>query len=49
MFTVIGITGNVGGRTALALAHAGKKVRGVVRDKATAADLAKHGIELVTV
>jgi NAD(P)H dehydrogenase (quinone) len=48
MFTVLGITGNVGGSTALALTRAGKKVRGVVRDTAKAAKLAKHGIELVT-
>jgi NAD(P)H dehydrogenase (quinone) len=48
MFTVLGITGNVGGSTALALTRAGQKVRGVVRDTAKAAKLAKHGIELVT-
>ena len=48
MFIVLGITGNVGGSTALALTRAGKKVRGVVRDKSKAANLAKHGIELVT-
>jgi len=47
MFTIIGITGRVGGSTAEALLAAGKKVRGIVRDKARAAHLAKQGVELV--
>ncbi len=46
MYAITGITGNVGGATAKALINAGKKVRGVVRDKAKAADWAKAGIEL---
>ena len=48
MFTILGITGNVGGGTAQALLAAGKKVRGIVRDKSKAAHLAKQGLELVT-
>ena len=48
MFTILGITGNVGGSTAKALLDAGKKVRGIVRDKAKAAHWAKQGVELVT-
>jgi NAD(P)H dehydrogenase (quinone) len=48
MFTIVGITGNVGGATAQALLAAGKKVRGIVRDKSKAAHLAKQGVELVT-
>jgi NAD(P)H dehydrogenase (quinone) len=48
MFTILGITGNVGGATAQALLAAGKKVRGIVRDKSKAAYLAKQGVELVT-
>ena len=48
MFTILGITGNVGGATAQALLAAGKKVRGIVRDKSKAAHLAKQGVELVT-
>jgi NAD(P)H dehydrogenase (quinone) len=47
MFTVLGITGNVGGSTAKALLAAGKKVRALVRDKAKAAPWAKQGVELV--
>jgi NAD(P)H dehydrogenase (quinone) len=47
MFTIVGITGNVGGSTAKALLEAGKKVRGIVRDKAKAAQWAKQGVELV--
>jgi NAD(P)H dehydrogenase (quinone) len=47
MFTIIGITGRVGGATAEALLAAGKKVRGIVRDKAMAAHWAKQGVELV--
>jgi len=47
MFTIIGITGRVGGSTARALLAAGKKVRGIVRDKARAAHWANQGVELV--
>ena len=47
MFTILGITGNVGGATAQALLAAGKKVRGVVRDKSKGGHLAKLGVELV--
>ena len=47
MFTIIGITGRVGGSTAEALLAAGKKVRGIVRDTARAAHWAKQGVELV--
>src|ERR1700689_1871978 len=48
MFAILGITGKVGGATAQALLAAGKKVRGIVRDKSKAAHLAKQGVELVT-
>jgi uncharacterized protein YbjT (DUF2867 family) len=47
MFTVLGITGKVGGSTAETLLAAGKKVRGIVRDKARAAYWAKKGVELL--
>jgi uncharacterized protein YbjT (DUF2867 family) len=47
MFTVMGITGNVGGAVAENLLAAGKKVRGVVRDPAKAKALADRGVELV--
>ncbi len=47
MYTIMGITGKVGGATARALLKAGKKVRGIVRDKAKAAEWAKQGVELV--
>jgi len=47
VFTIVGITGNVGGSTAKALLDAGKKVRGIVRDKAKAAHWAKQGAELM--
>lgn len=46
MYTVMGITGRVGGATARALLAAGKKVRGIVRDKAKAAEWQKLGVEL---
>jgi len=46
MYTVMGITGRVGGATASALLQAGKKVRGVVRDRAKAASWAAEGVEL---
>jgi NAD(P)H dehydrogenase (quinone) len=47
LYTIMGITGRVGGVTARALLAAGKKVRGVVRDKAKAAAWEKLGVELV--
>jgi uncharacterized protein YbjT (DUF2867 family) len=47
MFTIMGITGRVGGSTAETLLAAGKKVRGIVRDKARAAHWAKQGVELL--
>jgi NAD(P)H dehydrogenase (quinone) len=47
MFTIVGITGRVGGSTAGTLLAAGKKVRGIVRDKANAAHWAKQGVELL--
>jgi NAD(P)H dehydrogenase (quinone) len=47
MYTIMGITGQVGGATAHALLKAGKKVRGVVRDKVKAASWAAKGVELV--
>ena len=46
MYAITGITGNVGGATARALLKAGKKVRGIVRDKARAAEWAAAGVEL---
>ena len=48
MYAITGITGSVGGATARALLQAGKKVRGVVRDKTKAAHWEKAGVELVT-
>ena len=47
MYAITGITGNVGGASARALLNAGKKVRGVVRDKSKAAHWQKAGVELV--
>ncbi len=47
MFTVMGITGNVGGAVATNLLAAGKKVRGVVRDTEKAKAWAERGVELV--
>lgn len=47
MYAITGITGNVGGATARALLKAGKKVRGVVRNKAKAAHWEKAGVELM--
>jgi uncharacterized protein YbjT (DUF2867 family) len=47
MYAIVGITGRVGGSTAETLLAAGKKVRGIVRDKAKAAHWAKQGVELV--
>src|SRR5580658_4535162 len=47
MFTVMGITGNVGGAVAENLLAAGKTVRGVVRDSGKARAWADRGVELV--
>ena len=47
MFTVLGITGNVGGAVAENLVAAGKTVRGVVRNRARAKAWADRGVELV--
>lgn len=47
MYTVMGITGQVGSATARTLLAAGKSVRAVVRDKAKAARWAERGVELV--
>ena len=48
MYAIMGITGQVGGAAARALLKDGKQVRGIVRDKAKAAEWAKQGVELVT-
>jgi NAD(P)H dehydrogenase (quinone) len=47
MFTVMGITGNVGGAVAENLLAAGKTVRGVVRNPEKAKAWADRGVELV--
>ncbi len=47
MFTVMGITGNVGGAVAENLLAAGKTVRGVVRNLGKAKAWADRGVELV--
>lgn len=47
MFTVMGITGRVGGAIAENLLAAGKEVRGVVRDPEKAKGWAERGVELV--
>src|ERR1700721_79644 len=47
MFTVMGITGNVGGAVAENLLAAGKKVRGVVRNPEKAKAWVDRGVELV--
>jgi len=47
MFTVMGITGKVGGAVAESLLAAGKTVRGVVRDSGKAKAWADRGVELV--
>jgi len=47
-YSVMGITGRVGGATARALLAAGKKVRGIVRDPAKAREWEDAGVELVT-
>ena len=49
MFTIMGITGQVGGATARASLKAGKQVRGVVRNKAKAAHWEAEGVELAVV
>jgi uncharacterized protein YbjT (DUF2867 family) len=46
MYAIMGITGNVGGSTARALLQEGKKVRGIVRNKAKAAAWETAGVEL---
>lgn len=48
MYAITGITGNVGGAAARALLKAGKKVRGIVRDKSKATAWAAQGVELFT-
>ncbi|GAB2543055.1 NmrA family NAD(P)-binding protein [Rhodanobacter koreensis] len=47
MFLVTGITGKVGGATARHLLAHGKKVRALVRNRASAANWADQGVELV--
>jgi NAD(P)H dehydrogenase (quinone) len=47
MFTVMGITGNVGGAVAENLLASGKRVRGVVRNSEKAKAWAQQGVELV--
>jgi uncharacterized protein YbjT (DUF2867 family) len=47
MFTVMGITGKVGGAVAENLVAAGKTVRGVVRDSGKARAWADRGVEIV--
>src|SRR5580658_5410189 len=47
MFTVMGVTGKVGGAVAENLLAAGKTVRGVVRDSGKARAWADRGVELV--
>jgi NAD(P)H dehydrogenase (quinone) len=47
MFTVMGITGNVGGAVAENLLAAGKTVRGVVRNPEKAKAWAERGVQLV--
>jgi NAD(P)H dehydrogenase (quinone) len=47
MFTVMGLSGNVGGAVAENLLAAGKKVRGVVRNPEKAKAWAVRGVELV--
>lgn len=48
MFTIMGITGKVGGAVAEYLLAAGKEVRGVVRNPGRAKSWADRGVELVT-
>ena len=46
MFAVMGITGQVGGAVARALLEQGRRVRGVVRDAAKAAEWKARGVEI---
>ena len=46
MYAIMGITGQVGGAVARALLKSGKKLRGIVRDKAKAASWEARGVEL---
>jgi uncharacterized protein YbjT (DUF2867 family) len=46
IYTIMGITGQVGGATARALLRKGKKVRGIVRSRARGAVWEKEGVEL---
>jgi uncharacterized protein YbjT (DUF2867 family) len=47
MYTIMGLTGQVGGATSKALLNNGQQVRGIVRDKAKAASWEAAGVELV--
>ncbi|MDB6080109.1 MAG: NmrA family transcriptional regulator [Akkermansiaceae bacterium] len=47
-FTIMGITGRVGGAAARALLKSGAKVRGIVRDRAKTREWEGRGVELVT-
>lgn len=49
MYTIMGITGQVGGAAAAALLKAGQSVRGIVRDASRAAHWQKAGVELAVV
>jgi hypothetical protein len=46
MYAIMGITGQVGGATARTLIKEGKRVRGIVRDKAKASAWEAAGVEL---
>jgi NAD(P)H dehydrogenase (quinone) len=46
-YTIMGLTGQVGGAIARALLENGQKVRGIVRDRAKAASWEAAGVELV--
>jgi len=46
IYAIMGITGQVGGAAARALLQAGKRVRGIVRDKAKASAWERQGVEL---
>src|ERR1700677_3494026 len=46
IYAVMGITGQVGGAVARALLEKGQRVRGIVRDKAKAAQWERQGVEL---
>ncbi len=47
MYTIIGITGKTGGTAAKALLASGRKVRGVVRNKAKAGEWQTRGVEVI--